>query len=80
MQVLENVTIVLENNSHLELKDYLYVLESKNNLILISSLNKQNYSNYFNTSVFIRNNNSFICLGPLVNPFSYHSYFCFTYC
>ena len=40
MQVLENVTIVLENNSHLELKDYLYVLESKNNLILISSLNK----------------------------------------
>ena len=45
--------VVLENNKHLELKDCLYVLESKKNLILVSSLNKSDYLVYFNDSFFI---------------------------
>ena len=36
-------------------------------MILISSLSKLNYSIYFDKSVFIRNNDSFICSDPLVD-------------
>ena len=61
-----DVTLVLENNKHLKLKDYLYVLESRQNLILIYSLNKSDYSIYFN-NFFIRKNDSFIYLGMLVD-------------
>ena len=66
MQVMGDVTLVLENNKHLKLKDYLYVLESRQNLILIYSLNKSDYSIYFN-NFFIRKNDSFIYLGMLVD-------------
>ena len=37
------------------------------NLISFFSLTKCNYSIYFNKSVFIRKNNSFICSSPLVD-------------
>ena len=40
MQFMGDVTLVLESNSHLELKNRLYVLESRKNLILVSNLNK----------------------------------------
>ena len=57
MQEVGNVTLVLANNKHLELKDCLYVPKPKN-LISVSSLNKSNYSVYFNKKVFNRNNAS----------------------
>ena len=62
-----DVTLVLENNKHLELNDCLYVLESRKNLISISSLSKLVYSICFNKNVSIRKNDSFICLGILVD-------------
>ena len=43
MQVMGDVTLVLENNSHLELNDCLYIPESRKNLILVSSLHKWKY-------------------------------------
>ena len=64
--VMGDITLVLENNKHLELKDCLYVLESRKNLISISSLNKLNYLVYFNKIVSIRKNDSFICSSLLV--------------
>ena len=67
MQVMGDVALVLESNSHLELKNNLYVPESRKNLILVSNLNKYNYAIYFNKSVFIRKNDSFILLGLLVD-------------
>ena len=48
---MEDVTLVLDNNCHLELKDCLYVPEYRKNLVLISSLNKCDYKVYFNTNV-----------------------------
>ena len=62
-----DVTLVLENNKHLELKDCFYVLESRKNLISISSLIKLVYSIYFNKNVSFTKNDSFICLGILVD-------------
>ena len=53
---MRNITLVLENNKLLELKDCLYVPKFRKNLILVSSLNKSNYSIYFNKNVFIRKN------------------------
>ena len=67
MQAIGDVTLVLENNKHLELKDYFYLLESSKNLVLVSSINKSNYLVYFNKNVFIRKNVSFICSGMLVD-------------
>lgn len=64
---MRDVTLVLENNSHLEFNDCLYVLKFRKNLISVFNLNKSNYLVYFNENIFIRNNNSFIFLGPLVN-------------
>ena len=70
MQAIGDVTLVLENNKHLELKDYFYVLDSSKILVLVSSINKSNYLVYFNKNVFIRKKVSFICSGMLVdNPF-----------
>ena len=67
VQVVGDITLVLENNIYLELKDCLYVLESRKNLISVSSLNKLDYSVYFNKKVFIIKNDSFICSGILVD-------------
>ena len=53
---MRNITLVLENNKLLELKDCLYVPKFRKNLILVSSLNKSNYSIYFNKKFFIRKN------------------------
>ena len=64
--VVGDITLVLENNKHLELKDCLYVLESRKNLISISNLNKLSYLVYFNKIVSIRKNDSFICSSLLV--------------
>ena len=67
VQAVRNITLVLENNQHLELKDCLYVPKFRKNLIFVSSLNKSNYSIYFNKNVFIRKNDRFICSGMLVD-------------
>ena len=67
VQVVRDVTLILKNNKYIELKDCLYVPKSKKNLILVSSLNKLNYSIYFNKNVFIRKNDSFICSNMLVD-------------
>ena len=56
MQVMRDITLVLENNKHLELKDCLYVPKSRKNLISVSNLNKLDYSIYFNKNVFIGSN------------------------
>ena len=37
MQVVGYITLTLENNSHLKLKDCLYIVEFRKNLISISS-------------------------------------------
>lgn len=52
MEVVEDVTLILENNKYLELKDFLYLLESKKNFISFSTLNKLDYLVYFNKNVF----------------------------
>ena len=52
---MRNVTLILKNNKHLELKDCLCVAKFRKNLISISSLNKLDYS--------------FICSSILVNDF-----------
>ena len=67
VQAVGDVTLVLEKNKHLELKGCLYIPEYIKNLISVSSLNKSDYSIYFNKNVFIRNNDSFICWGILVD-------------
>ena len=54
MQAMGDITIVLEGKKYLELKDCLYVPESRKNLISISTLNKLDYSTYFNKNVFIK--------------------------
>ena len=46
-----NVTLVLDNNCHLQLQDCLYVLKSGKNLISVSSLNKSNYLIYFDKEI-----------------------------
>ena len=51
VQVMGNVTLVLDNNCHLQLQDCLYVLKSGKNLISVSSLNKSNYLIYFNKEI-----------------------------
>ena len=61
VQAVGDVTLVLEKNKHLELKGCLYIPEYVKNLISVYSLNKSDYSVYFNKIVFIRNNDSFIC-------------------
>ena len=38
-----DIILVLENNKHLELKNCLYVLEFRRNLISVSSLTKSDY-------------------------------------
>ena len=73
MQAMRDITLLLENNKHLELKDFLYASKFRNNLISISSLNKSYYLVCSNKNVFIRKNGSFICLGILVDNF-----FCIT--
>ena len=35
VQVVGDITLVLENNKHLELKDCLYIAESRKNLISV---------------------------------------------
>ena len=63
-----DVTLIFSNNSLLVLKYCLYVPESKKNLILVSCLCKLNYSFLFNNKqVFIKLNNSFICLRSLID-------------
>lgn len=52
MEVVEDVTLILENNKYLELKDFLYLLESRKNFISFSTLNKLDYLVYFNKNVF----------------------------
>ena len=68
---MEYVILVLENNKHLEFKNFLYVSELKKNLILVSSINKSNYSIYFNKNAFIRKNDSFIYSSTLVDNLFY---------
>ena len=51
VQVMGNVTLVLDNNCHLQLQDCLYVLKSGQNLISVSSLNKSNYLIYFDKEI-----------------------------
>ena len=72
MQAMGDVTLVLENNFYLELKDCLFVPQSRKNLVWISSSNKCIYLVYFNKSIFIKKNNSFIFLDPLVDNL-YHT-------
>ena len=67
MKTVGDITLVLENIKHAELNDFLFIPKSRKNLVSISSLNELNYSIYFNKSVFIRKNNSLICLVPLVD-------------
>ena len=64
---MRDITLVLENNKHLELNDCLYASKFRNNLISVSSLNKLYYSVCINKNVFVRKNGSFICLGILVD-------------
>lgn len=52
MEVVEDVTLILENNKYIELKDFLYLLESRKNFISFSTLNKLDYLVYFNKNVF----------------------------
>lgn len=52
MEVVEDVTLILENNKYLELKDFLYLLKSRKNFISFSTLNKLDYLVYFNKNVF----------------------------
>lgn len=52
MEVVEDVTLILENNKYLELKDFLYLPESRKNFISFSTLNKLDYLVYFNKNVF----------------------------
>ena len=58
------LNLVLENNKYLEFKDCLYVPKFRKNSISISSLNRLDYSVYFN-----KKNDSFICSCMLVNTF-----------
>ena len=70
VQVVGDLILILDESCLLELKDCLYVLESRNNLISISSLCKLNCSMVFffhNKLVFIKLNGSLICLGSLVD-------------
>ena len=67
MQAIGDVTLALENNSHLEFKDCLYVPKSRKNLVSVSSLNNCKYLVYFNKNVSIRKSDSFICSGSLVD-------------
>ena len=67
MQALGDITLVLEIKCLLKLKNCLYVPKFRKNPILASSLNKWNYSVYFNKELIIGNNNSFIFLDPLVD-------------
>ena len=65
---MRDVTLIFYDNSLLELKDCLYVLEFRKNLISVSSLCKLNYSFLFNNKhVFIKWNNSFICSKSLID-------------
>lgn len=52
MEVVEDVTLILENNKYLELKDFLYLPKSRKNFISFSTLNKLDYLIYFNKNVF----------------------------
>ena len=69
MQVVGETTLILNNKCLLKLKDYFYVLECKKNLILVFSLCKLNYLVYFNKSIIIKRNDSFISLGSLIDNF-----------
>ena len=73
MWAMVDLTLVLKNKCHLELKDCFCVSESTKSLFSISSLNKCNHSVYFNKSVFI------IYLLRLIGwqSFLYYSYFFF---
>ena len=65
---MRDVTLIFYDNSLLELKDCLYVLEFRKNLISVCSLCKLNYSFLFNNKqVFIKLNNLFICSGSLID-------------
>ena len=48
MQAMTDVAFIIKNNCLLELKDCLYVLESRKDFISVSSLCKSNYSVFFN--------------------------------
>lgn len=52
MQEVGDITLILENNNHLELKDCLCIPESKKNLILVSSLNKS-FIHFISMKVFL---------------------------
>ena len=68
VQAIGHATFILDDSFFLEFKDCLYVLESRKNLISVSSLCKLNYSMvFYNKHVFINLNDSFICFGLLIN-------------
>ena len=69
MQAIGDVTLILENNCLLELKDCIYILESRKNLILVSNICKLNYLVFFNQQVIIKMNVLFICSRSLVDNF-----------
>ena len=68
------LNLVLENNKYLELKDCLYVPKFRKNSISISSLNRLDYSVYFNKKNIKKMIHLFahVCWLTL---FLYHSYF-----
>ena len=69
MEVVGDVTLILDDNCLLELKDCLYVPDSRKTLILVSSLCKQNYLFVFlyNKQIFSNLNDSFICSRSLID-------------
>ena len=69
MQAIGDVTLILENNCLLELKDCIYILESRKNLILVSNICKLNYLVFFNQQVIIKMNVLFICSRSMVDNF-----------
>ena len=67
MEVVGDVTHILDYGCFLALKDCLYVVDSRKKLILVSSLCKLNYLLAFdNKHVFIKLNNMFRYSGSLV--------------
>ena len=68
VQEVRDVAPILDNSCLLELKDCLYVLEYRKNLILVSNLCKLNYSMVLNNKqVCSKMNDLFICLESLLD-------------
>ena len=62
-----DISISLGGDRILVLKDSLYVLSIRKNLISVSRLVDNGYSVYFSDSVVIKLNKRFICSGTLVD-------------